>query len=137
MITQRFSLQSPTGHFRIVVGHEIMGKNNTEIITYHDPITGSFQTMKKETFQELWRPNTNGYVDIRIPNQMTVILKEQFMSTINECVFCQNSDIEIKEVNSKEAYPDYTFIYPEGEELHHGKGYVCKKCKVKVIQFGN
>ena len=108
MITQRFSLKSPTGHFRIIIGHEVVGNNDTEIMTYHDPVSGSFQTMKKEVFQELWRPNTSGYVDIRIPNQMVATLKEPFISTNDECVFCKNPDIETKQVNTEEACTQIT-----------------------------
>ncbi|MCH7562158.1 MAG: hypothetical protein IIC67_12525, partial [Thaumarchaeota archaeon] len=130
-----FSLKSPTGHFRIIIGHEVVGNNDTEIMTYHDPVSGSFQTMKKEVFQELWRPNTSGYVDIRIPNQMVATLKEPFISTNDECVFCKNPDIETKQVNTEEAYPDYTFIYPEGKGLRNGTSYVCQKCGVKVVHF--
>lgn len=136
LVTQRFSSDKKIGHFRLILGFYTVGKQNTQIVVYHDPLVGSYQEMKKEEFLELWRPlGTPTSSDIRVPNEMMIIYPSKPNLSKERCMSCGESDFKINSIDFHNRESEFQFFNNSTKINAKGTTYVCKSCGFRIAFF--
>ena len=135
MVSQNFSEKSPAGHFRVVIGYDVIGKFNTEIVYYHDPSSGPHQSMKKETFMKLWSPSGVPNSELRTKNQMVILQKTPSNFMKKKCMFCGGIKIKTSLIDNEKKYPEFQFINSNAKIDKNGTSYGCESCRSVAIHF--
>lgn len=133
IITHRYSMKSSRGHFRVVLGHYILKKKGTVLVVYHDPIDGAHESMKKETFQELWKPDGISS-DILIKNEMVILFNSKPNVNTKNCISCKNNLTE-KNIDFYNRSPEYHFINSSTKIDSIGTRYFCNNCNGAIAIF--
>lgn len=134
LITHRYSLKSSRGHFRVVLGYHILKKKKMVLVVYHDPIDGPHESMKKETFQELWKPDGEGS-DIHVKNEMVMIFNSKPNVNTQKCISCKNQNLTKTNIDFYNRSPEYHFINSNTRINSIGTQYLCNNCNGRITIF--
>lgn len=137
IVLQRYSETDPSGHYRVILGIDEVGKKKMFILTYHDPandsnIGGSYKQLKKEDFMELWKKKNSTALEF---NNALLIIRNKKIEVSNEgCSYCKSDDIEIGSVNynnpaGSRFINENTKISAKGMIIH------CRSCNGNLVYF--
>jgi len=130
IVSQQYSTTSHYGHYRIVLDIETVGKKQTELVIYHDPVDGAYQHMKKDTFMELWKPGNSPNMVVK--NEMIIFQKSK--QVIPEICLCCEETVQTHDKNF-DQWRDYQFINSNTKFNAKAKEYHCDNCGARAAYY--
>lgn len=133
IVNQRYSMNNPDGHIRLVIGYHEIKKRKTFLIVYHDPFVGPNESMEKESFMNHWKPGKNPILTRK--NEMVIIRKSKPEIKTELCASCGGKSIVVHPIDFYNRRPEYRFINPNTRIDVNGIQYKCNTCGAVIATF--
>jgi len=133
IVSQRYSRKISTGHFRLVIGYHDIKKKF--LVVYNDPHDGPKESMEKDRFLELWKPN--GSQDILTSNEMVIIKNSKSSTQISRCISCNSEQLETTDIDFYHRRPEYHFINTKTRINCTCTQITCLDCNARIAFFQN
>jgi len=130
IVSQQYSTKINVGHYRIVLDIETVGKKETEIVIYHDPLRGAYQSMRKDTFMELWKPGNSP--DMVVKNEMIIFQKSKQVIP-KTCLCCEETVLTYDK--NFDQWLDYQFINSNTKFNAKAIAYQCDNCGSRAAYY--